>query len=304
MSGVQAVETAPDAVEAVLNYALDTGEKPVTHTAVLNRTPVLRTGKHEARRATIHNGRPMAREFSLEREGFVFVRHDTRVEDFYDEDELRSVYYPEVEALVKRESGASRVVIFDHTLRAQDEGIRAERKVREPNRSVHNDYTDWSGPKRVRDILPADEAERLLQGRFAIIQVWQPTRNPVRTNPLAIADARSLRAEELIASQRSYPGRIGETYQIKYGPDHRWFYFPAMTRNEAIVFKTFDSARDGRARWTAHTSFDDPASPADAPGRESIEVRTLAFFDAPVCCDETSTSCPVDPHDKGSNPCA
>jgi len=304
MSGAQAAEAAPDAVEAVLNYALDTGEKPVTHTAVLNSTPVLRTGKREERRATIHNGRLLAHEFSLEREGFVLVRHESRVKEFYDEDELRAVYYPEIEALVKRESGASRVVIFDHTLRAQDEGIRAERKVREPNRSVHNDYTDWSGPKRVRDILPADEAERLLEGRFAIIQVWQPTRNPVRTNPLAIADARTLRADELIPSQRSYPGRIGETYQIKYSAEHRWFYFPAMTRDEALVFKTFDSATDGRARFTAHSSFDDPTSPPDAPGRESIEMRTLAFFDAPECCDETSTSCPVDANAKGGASCA
>ncbi len=279
MSGVETVEASLDSVEAVLNYAVDTGEKPITHTAELNSTPVLRTGKYEERLTTIHNGRLLAGEFSLEREGFVLVRHDTRVTDFYDEDELRSVYYPEIEALVKRESGASRVVIFDHTLRAQDEGIRAERKVREPNRSVHNDYTDWSGPKRVRDILPADEAERLLQGRFAVIQVWQPTRNPVRTNPFAIADARTLSAEEMIPAQRSYPGRVGETYQIKYGPEHRWYYFPAMTRNEAVVFKTFDSARDGRARWTAHTSFDDPTSPPDAPGRESIEMRTLAFFE-------------------------
>ena len=205
---------------------MDTGVKPVTHTAVLNSTPVLRTGKHDPRRTTIHNGRTLAGDLSLEREGFVLVRHDTRVEDFYDEEQLRSVYYPEIDALVKRESGASRVVIFDHTLRAQDDGIRAERKVREPNRSVHNDYTEWSAPKRVRDLLPEEDAERLLQGRFAIIQVWRPTRNPVRTNPLAIADARSLRAEELIASQRSYPGRIGETYQIKYSPEHRWFYFP------------------------------------------------------------------------------
>ncbi len=269
-------------MEAVLNYAVDTGEKPVTHTAQLNTTPVLRTGKHEARRATIHNGRPMAADLSLEREGFVFVGHDTRVSDFYDEDELRSVYYPEIDALVKREAGASRVVIFDHTLRAQDDGIRAERKVREPNRSVHNDYTEWSAPKRVRDLLPADEAEALLQGRFAIIQVWRPTRNPVRTNPLAIADARSLRTEDLIPSRRSYPGRIGETYQITYSPEHRWFYFPEMTRNEAIVFKVFDSEKDGRARFTAHTSFDDPTCPPDAPARESIEVRTLAFFDAPA----------------------
>lgn len=279
MSGVQAGEALPESVEAILNYAIDTGEKPVTHTAELNSTPVLRTGKHEERLATIHNGRLAAGDFSLEREGFVFVRHDTRVKDFYDEDELRAVYYPEIEALVKRESGASRVVIFDHTLRAQDEGIRAERKVREPNRSVHNDYTEWSAPKRVRDLLPADEADRLLEGRFAIIQVWRPTRDPVRTNPLAIADARTLRAEELIPSQRSYPGRIGETYQITFSPEHRWFYFPAMARDEAVVFKVFDSEKDGRARWTAHTSFDDPTSPPGAPGRESIEMRTLAFFE-------------------------
>lgn len=282
MQEQEALGTKAGSVEAVLNYAVDTGVKPITHTAMLDSTPVLRTGKHDPRRTVIHNGRTIAGDLSLEREGFVLVRHDTQVKDFYNEDELRSVYYAEVDALVKRESGASRVVIFDHTLRAQDDGIRAERKVREPNRSVHNDYTEWSAPKRVRDLLPEDEAERLLHGRFAIIQVWRPTRNPVRTNPLAIADARSLRDEELIASQRSYPGRIGETYQIKYSPDHRWFYFPAMARNEAIVFKVFDSDKDGRARFTAHTSFDDPTAPPDAPARESIEVRTLAFFDTPA----------------------
>ncbi len=282
MSRTEAVESRPDSVEAVLNYAVDTGTKPITHTAEPGSTPVLRTGKQEPRRTTIYNGRSAAGGFSLEREGFVLVRHDTGVADFYDEAQVRSVYYPEVDALVKRESGASRVVIFDHTLRAQDDGIRAARKVREPNRSVHNDYTEWSAPKRVRDLLPEDEAERLLQGRFAIIQVWRPTRNPVRTNPLAIADARSLRTEELIPSQRSYPGRIGETYQIKYSPEHRWFYFPAMARNEAMVFKVFDSEKDGRARFTAHTSFDDPTAPPDAPARESIEVRTLAFFGAPA----------------------
>ena len=237
-----------------------------------------RTGTHEGRRVTIRNARPLAGDLSLDCEGFVLVQHDTRVADFYDEQELRSVYYPEIDELVKQHTGAARVVIFDHTLRAQDEALRVKKTVREPNRTVHNDYTEWSAPKRVRDLLPADEAEELLQHRFAIIQVWRPIRNPVRTNPLAIADARSLRPENLIASQRSYPGRVGETYQITYNPEHRWSYFPAMQRNEAIVFKVYDSEKDGRARFTAHTSFDDPTSPPDAPARESIEVRTLAFF--------------------------
>lgn len=278
MVTAQTHEPLPDAVEGIVNYAVATGVKPVTHTAKAGSTPVERTGTYAPLRVTIRNARPLAGRLSLDREGFVFVEHDTRVADFYDEDEIRSVYYPEVERLVQQQSGAVRVVIFDHTLRAQDETVRAERQVREPNRTVHNDYTEWSAPKRVHDLLPEAEAQALLQHRFAIIQVWRPIRNPVRTNPLAIVDARTLRAENLIAAQRSYPGRVGETYQITHSPDHRWFYFPGMRRNEAIVFKVFDSEKDGRARFTAHTSFDDPTSPPDAPARESIEVRTLAFF--------------------------
>ena len=135
-------DTPADSVEAVVNYLRDTGVKPVTHTAEFGATPVERTGAFEPRTVTVHDARPAADRLSLDREGFVFVRHDTRVADFYDEEQLRSVYYPETDALVKRLTGASRVIIFDHTLRAQDDGLRAEKKVREPNRSVHNDYTE------------------------------------------------------------------------------------------------------------------------------------------------------------------
>jgi cation transport regulator ChaB len=149
--------------------------------------------------------------------------------------------------------------------------------VREPVRRVHNDYTERSGPQRVRDLLPA-EAEELLKHRFAVIQTWRPIRNPVMTAPLAIADARTLPMNDMILTERRYPDRVGEIYHIAYNPAHRWYYFPNMRRNEALVFKTYDSAKDGRARWTAHAAFDDPTSPPDAPQRESIEIRALAFF--------------------------
>jgi hypothetical protein len=197
--------------------------------------------------------------------------------DFFDADELKRVYYPEIERLVREVSGAVRVVPFDHTLRSGDEGEREARLVREPVLSVHNDFTDWSGPQRVRDFLP-DEADRLLAGRFAIIQVWRAINRPIQTNPLAIADARSLASGDLIAAERRYPNRVGETYRISYNAAHRWFYFPEMRRDEALVFKVFDSARDGRARFTAHTSFNDPNTAPGAPARQSIEMRTLAFF--------------------------
>ena len=268
-------ETLP-AIEATLNYLIDTGEKIVT-AAGPGGTADMRGGKLDPRRVVIRNGRPLAGAFVLDREGFRLVRHDTKVTDFYDEAQVRSVYYPEMEALVKAESGASRVVVFDHTLRTADDALRAERKVREVVPRVHNDYTEWSAPQRVRDLLP-EEAEELLRRRFAIVQVWRPIRHPVETFPLALADARSLSFDDFIVSERRYQHRVGQTYVVAYNPDHKWFYFPHMRREEAIVFKVFDSLKDGRARWTAHTAFDDPTAPPNARPRESIEIRTLAFF--------------------------
>ncbi|HWO43038.1 MAG TPA: CmcJ/NvfI family oxidoreductase [Candidatus Eisenbacteria bacterium] len=275
MSAQESREPPLDCIQAALNYLVDTGEKPATYSRELGSE---RKGTYREYVVNIYNGRPVADRFSLEREGFVFVKHDTKVRDFYNEDEVRAVYYPEVEQLVKQTSGAQRVFVFDHTLRSGDSGTREEKKISGPVRNAHNDYTEWSGPQRVRDLLP-DEAEALLKRRFAIVQVWRPIRLPVLSEPLAIADARTMGTKELIASARVYPNRVGETYHMTFNPNHRWYYFPKMERNEAIVFKTYDSATDGRARWTAHCAFDDPTSPPGAPPRESIEMRTLAFFD-------------------------
>jgi hypothetical protein len=277
MSEASAVRAHGDSVMAELAYTIDTGEKPVNETFGPNNIHRREVGLQEKRAVEIRNGRPQAAEFDLDVHGFAFRDHRTAVRDFFDAEELKRVYYPEIERLVREVSGAVRVVPFDHTLRSGDEGEREARLVREPVLSVHNDFTDWSGPQRVRDILP-DEADRLLAGRFAIIQVWRAINRPIQTNPLAIADARSLAPGDLIAAERRYPNRVGETYRISYNAAHRWFYFPAMRRDEALVFKVFDSARDGRARFTAHTSFNDPNTAPDAPARQSIETRTLAFF--------------------------
>jgi hypothetical protein len=270
-----AAPEAIDQIEATLNYIVDDGSKIFTVTAGPGGSDVRSGGTPDPRQVTIRNGR--GKEFALERDGFRFVRHDTKVKDFYDESEIKRVYYPEMEALIKAESGAKRVVVFDHTLRTADDELRESKKIREVVRRVHNDYTEWSGPQRVRDLLP-DEADALLKDRFAIIQVWRPIRHPVETFPLAIADARTLSEDNLVISERRYPDRVGQTYAITYNPAHAWYWFPRMRREEALVFKVFDSAKDGRARWTAHTAFDDPTTPPNARPRESIEIRTLAFF--------------------------
>ena len=271
------LDVAPDTIEATLNYIVDDGTKVFTVTAGPGGQDVRSGGTPDPHRVVMHNGRPDAKDFVLDRNGFRFVQHDTKVADFYDESEVKRVYYPEMEALIKAESGAKRVVVFDHTLRTADDGLRETKKIREVVRRVHNDYTEWSGPKRVRDLLP-DEADELLKGRFAIIQVWRPIRHPVETDPLGICDARTLSPDNLVISERRYPNRIGQTYAITYNPAQKWFWFPRMRREEALVFKVYDSLTDGRARWTAHTAFDDPGAPPNARPRESIEIRTLAFF--------------------------
>ena len=278
MSRAEPVEQSAPAFEALLNYLADTTETPESYGGV-NQSVAdqKRKGKYAEHMMPIYNGRAIVNQLSLEREGFILVQHETKIKNFYDDAEVRSVYYKETEELVKQTSGAKRVLVFDHTLRSADSATREALQVSGPVRNVHNDYTEWSGPQRVRDLLP-DEADDLLIRRFAVVQVWRPINKPVQREPLAIADARSIGMNELIASARIYPDRRGEVYHSTFNPQHRWYYFPNMQRNEAIVFKCYDSLKDGRARWTAHCAFDDPTSPPDAPPRESIEMRTLAFF--------------------------
>ena len=168
------------------------------------------------------------------------------------------------------------MVVFDHTLR--DGRPDRSEGVREPVKYIHNDQTFVSGPRRVRDHLPADEAEQLLKGRVAIVNLWRPIGETVRSSPLALCDSRSIALNDLVASDLVYPDKVGETYALVFNPRHRWYYFPDMTPEEYLLLKIYDSAGDGIARLTAHTAFDDPTSPADAPPRRSIELRALVFF--------------------------
>ena len=263
-------------VPGIFTYVVNDGRKPVARNNERGRIDYMNVTLEE-RELPVHDARHNQAAFSLERNGFQLIRHTSDVADFRDKNELNSVYQAEMEAFIKSVTGAARVHVFAHTLRTGDEKSDDASWMRETVNHVHNDYTEQSGPQRVRDLYP-DEAEDLLQHRFAVIQVWRAIRNPIASDPLGICDARSLAEQDLVISERRYPNRVGQTYQIAYNPDHDWYYFPQMTRDEAMVFKVYDSATDGRARFTAHSAFADPTSPPDAAPRESIEMRTMAFF--------------------------
>lgn len=227
----------------------------------------------------IRDVRPVAATLSLEDEGFQLLTAPTSVTNFDDEEAIRTRYYPETISLLEKLTGASRVVVFDHTIRRRVPGAadRGTGIPRQPVPRVHNDYTVKSGPQRVRDLL-GDEADALLQKRFSVINVWRPIRGPVQDSPLAVTDARSVAQQDLVATDLVYPERMGEIYYVKFNPRHKWFYAPAMRNDEVMLIKCYDSAADGRARFVPHSAFVDPTTPRGAPPRESIELRTLVFY--------------------------
>ena len=266
-------------VEAPLNYLKEVPtEKPAFYIHVPVPENPRRGPQLGPRTRVIHDARPLGKELSLDAEGVVLVDAPTTFSDFYDPDRVRTSYFPEVESLVKEKTGAVRVVAFDHNLRSKALATEKQYNAQMPVLFAHNDYTEESGPQRVRDLFP-DEAEELLEKRFAVINVWRPTRGPVLESPLAVCDAQTMGPNDLVAMDLIYPDRVGEIQSLRFDAGHRWLYFPEMKASEVMLLKCFDSARDGRARFTAHSAFEDPGTPAGVAARESIEVRTLAFFE-------------------------
>ena len=268
-------------VDAVLNYLAPMADRPRNYTFDPPPGIPRSNSTHEAHTVPISDARAVASDISLDREGFAVLHHQSAVKDFWDEDEVRRVYYPEVQRVLAEVTGASKVYIFDHTLRRRVRGVddRALGTPRQPATRVHVDHTAKSGPQRVRDFF-GDEAEELLRGRVQVINLWRPIRGPLRDAPLAVCDAGSVAPGDLVPSDLVYQNRVGETYGVTYNPAHRWFYVPEMQPDEALLLKCFDSATDGRARFAPHTAFDDPTAPADVLPRESIEIRTLVFHPA------------------------
>ena len=271
---------AAESVEVSLKYLAHRDGASVYVASVGGGDATRHEGDYVMRPVAVENGRTRPGGFELDREGFMLVPQKTAVRDFYDDGEIAAVYEAEVKALIKQATGAQRVEIFDHTRRAASLEVQKERMIREPASLVHNDYTARSGPIRLRDHFagaPA-EAEALLARRFAIVNVWRSIAGPVETQPLALCDATTVAPDDLVPVERRAKNRIGEIQEAVHSPAHRWFFFPGMTMDEALLIKTYDSATDGRARFTIHTAFDDPMTPPGAPPRESQETPCFAFF--------------------------
>ncbi|KAI0041994.1 hypothetical protein FA95DRAFT_1598697 [Auriscalpium vulgare] len=269
---------SPHDVHTQLNYfaSTTTGEPPYNFTYSPPEGTPQSNIVPEPYPATIHDVRGKEDTVSLDTTGFAFIKHVSEEKEFIDEEAIKSKYYKEVEEILKKEAGAKKVFIFDHTIRRPSADGQPQDTTRGPVTRVHVDQSFKAGLDRVRHHLPED-ADRLLQGRVRIINVWRPIGNPVAHHPLAVADWRSLNPDEdLISTRHIYPDREGATFSVKYNPKHQWYYQSNQTPEEVILIKCFDTDDSG-ARLTPHTAFLDSTSPTDAPQRQSIEVRALVF---------------------------
>ena len=274
--------TAPVAVEAALCFIVPQMEKPVFQSAAYTGGDPKIFFKVEDRAVKITDIRKIPTQPSIEREGFELVASPTAVADLNSDDAITNAYYPEIEALLKKRFGASRVAIFDATRRS-DSGTGAANPDgrRGPAIRVHVDYTQKSGPQRLKDTIGIAEAERLLANAARVIQVnvWRPIKGPVRRAPLAVADASSIAKHELVATDQVFPDRVGEIYHLAYSPSQRWYYASEMKRDEVLLIAGWDSTDPDGSRCAPHGAFQLPNQDPKAPARESIEIRTFVIIE-------------------------
>ena len=255
-------------VRSTFNYTLDDGAVPEVYFYEPPAGTLVHPPGNDPHEMEISDGWSRAGSFSLDREGFALKAFHHPFDRFDDDEAVRKQFYAPVAEFVRTAVGARRVIVFDHTIRSKvnEKQQTAEHTTtqRAPVMIVHCDYTPVSGPLRVRQLLP-DEAETLLQRR-------------VDEKPLAMCDVTSASPDDMIEMALRYRDRTGEIFVMRHSGAHRWWYFPKMTPDDVVLLKTYESETDGRARFLGHSAFEDPDTPPDAPVRESIEIRTMAFF--------------------------
>lgn len=269
------------AARSTFNYTRDTGVEPEVYFYEPPPGTEVRPPGDDPHEMAVHDGWGRANSFSLDREGFAFREFRSPFQQWDDDAAIHAQFYGEVTEFVRREVGAKRVVIFDHTIRAKSnekqQTAESSTSRRAPVMLVHCDYTPNSGPLRVRQLLP-DEADALLKRRVSFYNFWKPLQRTVEERPLAMCDVTSSTDQDFITMRLRYRDRDGEIFVLRHSPEHHWWYFPRMTPDQVILLKTYESETDGRARFIGHSAFDDPNTRPGAPMRESIEIRTIAFF--------------------------
>ena len=275
---------AEASVRAIINYVDRMDEWPKFHAQDHARDNL----HYDPHVMEIRDGRSFRQTPSLDREGLALVDHRTRMKNFRDPDEVRAIYLPEVEQLVRDLTGATSVVMLPgggFVRYAERSAHFGTGQNTQPARFPHIDWTPKTAPGLILDSPFGVAAASLKPGqRLVGYNIWRVISEPPQDVPLAVCDARSIAREDLMAADGVYdfgdPSTWweSEAFLLKHNPGHRWVYFRDMRPDEALVFRAYDNEPGWRA-GVPHSAFDAPDCPLDAPGRMSIEARAYAVFD-------------------------
>ena len=263
---------APHQIRATIRYVAK-GERAIFYPEERDRS-YWPGDDHEV---TITDLRSLPEQPTIDRNGFTVLRHETKVMNFLDPGEVEALWYPEAIALARQLNGAAHAIAFGPVARSDHPDNRQGRL---PAFGAHVDY----GRRTIEDIarpLLGEQADLWLSKRVVLMNLWRPISTVYRT-PLALCDARTVQPDDLYDSEvrggLDDPGRASlYGYNISYNPGHRWYYLSRMQPEELFAFKLYDSDPQ-RPQWTGHTAFNDPETPADAPPRQSMEIRTISFI--------------------------
>lgn len=238
--------------------------------------------RYISKKTWVNNARINAEQRHWETAGFGLWESESKLKDYWDEESVRRHYYPAMAALACDVSGASKAYIFDHMLRRREQGrpqlsFGRQSDVAGAAGRIHNDYSEASGRSKLAMVI-ADNEQLAAIRRYSIVNIWRPLLGPVQDTPLALCDAQTVSTLDLVSCEVRRPDRKGEIYLMRHADSQRWYYYPEMTADEVLLFKQYDSKLNGVARMTPHTAFDLPHIPADAPLRESIELRCLLVY--------------------------
>jgi hypothetical protein len=271
-------------VQAGLTYLNTAADRPYDYAYEPPNGEPWQNYESEVRITRIADARSLASRTSLDAEGFELRDAPTALVNFFDEEAITTAYYGEARELALAATGGTRAYVFDHLVRKRESGRApltfgrsGNGKKPSANGRIHNDYTEDSGRRRLELVLQDTRAVAAVE-RYSIVNIWRSIKGPILDTPLAVCDARTVSARDLVCSEVRYPTRTGEIYLVRHARRHAWLYFSNMERHEALIFKQYDSQVSGISRFVPHAAFDLPHTPPDAPLRESIEIRCLVTY--------------------------
>ncbi|KAK8119705.1 uncharacterized protein PG998_004331 [Apiospora kogelbergensis] len=269
----------PHNVSAVLNYWDDPGDGSSPTPIYIGKGRITNERPHLPHQFTVSDVTGHEGDYTLDGQGFQYLRHSSQEKEFVDEQRIRDVYYPECAALLKQTTGASRVHIFNHKVRRGPTqwhhlGLKNLAN-RGPVTKTHVDQSYEGAELRLRWELPR-EAEELVRKRYQIVNVWRPIRTILK-DPVAVADANTVPDDDLVSAIMVEDDYHGEQWVVRHNPAHKWYFKHGLTPDEVLLIKCFDSDRSV-ARRALHSAIEDPAY-KDMESRQSIEVRCLVLYD-------------------------